>query len=122
MTIPFLSAIFTPNGHLKSIEEAAESVGATKSRTFRDVVASLIWKGIRVGALYSFIPALQEASATLLLVIPGREMMPLGIFNFYIGGSVNEAAALGFILIILGVFCLWLINRLAGSRMGGVFG
>jgi iron(III) transport system permease protein len=106
----------------KSIEEAAESVGATKSKTFRDVVAPLIWKGILVGALYSFILALQEASATLLLVVPGREMMTVGIFNFYIGGSVNEAAALGFILILLGAFCLWLINRLAGSRMGGVFG
>jgi iron(III) transport system permease protein len=106
----------------KSIEEAAESVGATKSKTFRDVVAPLIWKGIMVGALYSFILALQEASATLLLVVPGREMMTVGIFNFYIGGSVNEAAALGFILILLGAFCLWLINHLAGSRMGGVFG
>src|SRR5512139_2542519 len=106
----------------KSIEEAAESVGATKSRTFRDVVAPLIWKGILVGALYSFILALQEASATLLLVIPGREMMTVGIFNFYIGGSVNEAAALGLILIILGAVCLLAINKIAGTRMGGVFG
>jgi ABC-type Fe3+ transport system permease subunit len=55
-----------------------------------------------VGSLYSFILALQEASATLLLVVPGHEMMTVGIFNFYIGGSVNEAAALGLILIILG--------------------
>ena len=29
-------------------------------------------------------------------------MMTVGIFNFYIGGSVNEAAALGVILIVLG--------------------
>lgn len=106
----------------KSIEEAAESVGATKTKTFKDVVAPLIWKGILVGALYSFILALQEASATLLLVIPGREMMTVGIFNFYIGGSVNEAAALGLILIILGALCLWTISKLAGTRMGGVFG
>ena len=106
----------------KSIEEAAESVGATKVKTFKDVVAPLIWKGILVGALYSFILALQEASATLLLVIPGREMMTVGIFNFYIGGSVNEAAALGLILIILGAVCLWTISKLAGTRMGGVFG
>ncbi len=49
-------------------------------------------------------------------------MMTVGIFNFYIGGSVNEAAALGFILAILGAVCLLVINRLAGSRMGGVFG
>ena len=105
-----------------SIEEAAESVGATKAKTFKDIVAPLIWKGILVGALYSFILALQEASATLLLVIPGREMMTVGIFNFYIGGSVNEAAALGLVLIILGALCLWTISKLAGTRMGGVFG
>jgi len=106
----------------KSIEEAAESVGASKGKTFKDIVAPLIWKGILVGALYSFILALQEASATLLLVVPGREMMTVGIFNFYIGGSVNEAAALGLILIILGAVCLFVISKLAGTHMGGVFG
>ena len=79
----------------KSFEEAAESVGARKLTTFKDVTLPLIWKGVLVGSLYSFILALQEASATLLLVVPGHEMMPVGIFNFYIGGSVNDAAALG---------------------------
>lgn len=106
----------------RSFEEAAESVGAAKIRTFKDVTFPLIWKGVLTGALYSFILALQEASATLLLVVPGHEMMTVGIFNFYIGGSVNEAAALGLILIILGAVCLLIINRLAGARMGGVFG
>jgi len=106
----------------KSFEEAAESVGAKKVTTFKDVTLPLIWKGVLVGSLYSFILALQEASATLLLVVPGHEMMTVGIFNFYIGGSVNEAAALGFILIILGAFCLFVISKLAGTKMGGVFG
>lgn len=106
----------------KSFEEAAESVGATKATTFKDVTLPLIWKGVLVGSLYSFILALQEASATLLLVVPGHEMMTVGIFNFYIGGSVNEAAALGLILIILGAVCLFAINRVAGTKMGGVFG
>ncbi len=106
----------------RSYEEAGESVGATPARTFRDITLPLIWKGVLVGSLYSFILALQEASATLLLVVPGHEMMTVGIFNFYIGGSVNEAAALGFILILLGAACLFFIHRLAGTRMGGVFG
>ncbi len=106
----------------KSFEEAAESVGARKMTTFRDVTLPLIWKGVLVGSLYSFILALQEASATLLLVVPGHEMMPVGIFNFYIGGSVNEAAALGLILIVLGASCLFAVNRLTGTKMGGVFG
>jgi iron(III) transport system permease protein len=106
----------------RSFEEAAESVGATKMKTFKDVTLPLIWKGVLVGSLYSFILALQEASATLLLVVPGHEMMTVGIFNFYIGGSVNEAAALGLLLILLGAVCLFAISKLAGTRMGGVFG
>ena len=106
----------------KSFEEAGESVGATKITTFKDITLPLIWKGVLVGSLYSFILALQEASATLLLVVPGHEMMTVGIFNFYIGGSVNEAAALGLILIVLGAVCLFVINRVAGTKMGGVFG
>jgi iron(III) transport system permease protein len=106
----------------RSFEEAAESVGAAKMTTFKDVTLPLIWKGVLVGSLYSFILALQEASATLLLVVPGHEMMTVGIFNFYIGGSVNEAAALGLILILLGAACLFVINRVTGTRMGGVFG
>ena len=106
----------------RSFEEAAESVGAPKMKTFKDVTLPLIWKGVLVGSLYSFILALQEASATLLLVVPGHEMMTVGIFNFYIGGSANEAAALGFILIILGAVCLFTISKVAGTKMGGVFG
>ncbi|MCE5334584.1 MAG: iron ABC transporter permease [Desulfobacteraceae bacterium] len=106
----------------KSFEEAAESVGAKKTVTFKDVTLPLIWKGVLVGSLYSFILALQEASATLLLVVPGHEMMPVGIFNFYMGGSVNEAAALGLILIVLGAVCLFAINKITGAKAGGVFG
>jgi hypothetical protein len=34
---------------------------------------------------------------------------------------VNEAAALGLILIIFGAVCLFAINNLAGSKMGSVF-
>lgn len=105
-----------------SMEEAAASVGATGLRTFRDVTLPLIWKGVVVGSLFSFMTSLQEASATLFLSLGGWEMMTVGIFNFYIAGSVNEAAALGFILILVAAACLVLINKVAGTRMGGMFG
>lgn len=106
----------------RSMEEAAASVGATGLRTFRDITLPLIWKGVVVGGLFSFMTSLQEASATLFLSLGGWEMMTVGIFNFYIAGSANEAAALGFILIIVASVCLVVINRVAGARMGGMFG
>jgi iron(III) transport system permease protein len=106
----------------KSMEEAAENVGATKLRTFRDVTVPLVWKGILVGALFSFIMSIQEASATLFLVLGGWEMIPIGIFTYYIAGSHSQAAALGVILIVMCAVTLFIVNRVAGARVGGLFG
>ncbi|MBI2467427.1 MAG: iron ABC transporter permease [Candidatus Rokubacteria bacterium] len=106
----------------RSLEEAAGSVGAGRLRTFRDVTLPLIWKGVLVGGLFSFMTSLQEASAVLFLSLGGWETITVGIFNFYIAGSSNEAAALGVVLIVVAAICLVAINRVAGMRMGGMFG
>jgi iron(III) transport system permease protein len=106
----------------RSLEEAASSVGASGARTFRDVTLPLIWKGVLVGGLFSFMTSLQEASAVLFLALGGWESITNGIFAFYIAGSANEAAALGVILIAVAAISVAIINRLAGTRMGGVFG
>ncbi len=106
----------------KSMEEAAENVGASKMRTFKDITVPLVWKGILVGALFSFITSIQEASASIFLTLGGREMIPYGIFSFYIAGSQSQAAALGVILIALCAVSLFIVNRIAGTRVGGLFG
>jgi iron(III) transport system permease protein len=105
-----------------SMEEAAASVGATGLRSFRDVTLPLIWRGVLVGSLFSFMTSLQEASAVLFLSLGGWETIPVGIFAFYIAGSANEAAALGVILILVASVSVIAINRIAGTRMGGMFG
>lgn len=105
-----------------SMEEAAANVGATKLRTFRDITVPLVWKGILVGGLFSFIMSIQEASATIFLTLGGWEMIPFGIFTFYIAGSQSQAAALGVILIALCAASLFIVNRIAGTRVGGLFG
>ena len=106
----------------KSMEEAAANVGATRLRTFWDITAPLVWKGILVGAMFSFIMSIQEASATLFLTLGGWEMIPFAIFTYYISGSHGQAAALGVILIALCAISLYLVNRVAGARVGGLFG
>ena len=106
----------------RSMEEAAESVGARGWRSFNDVTLPLIWRGVLVGSLFSFMTSLQEASAVLFLSLGGWETITVGIFSFYIAGSANEAAALGVILIVVAAVSLAIINRIAGARMGGMFG
>jgi ABC-type Fe3+ transport system permease subunit len=49
-------------------------------------------------------------------------MMPFGIFTFYIAGSQSQAAALGVILIAMCALSLYVVNRIAGTRVGGLFG
>jgi iron(III) transport system permease protein len=105
-----------------SMEEAAANVGASKLRTFRDITVPLVWKGILVGGLFSFIMSIQEASATIFLTLGGWEMIPFGIFTFYIAGSQSQAAALGVILIAVCALSLYVVNRVAGTRVGGLFG
>ena len=106
----------------RSMEEAAASVGARGWRSFSDVTLPLIWRGVLVGSLFSFMTSLQEASAVLFLSLGGWETITVGIFSFYIAGSANEAAALGVILIVVATVSLVAINRIAGTRMGGMFG
>jgi iron(III) transport system permease protein len=106
----------------RSMEEAAESVGAGMLKTFKDITMPLIWKGVLAGALFSFMTSIQESAATILLSIPGWETMTVGIFNFYTGGTHGDAAALGFILIIVGIITLYIVNRLSSSKAGGFFG
>jgi len=106
----------------RSMEEAAESVGARGWRSFSDVTLPLIWRGVLVGSLFSFMTSLQEASAVLFLSLGGWETITVGIFSFYIAGSANEAAALGVILIVVAALSVAVINRIAGTRMGGMFG
>ena len=58
----------------------------------------------------------------LFLSLGGWETMTVGIFSFYIAGSASEAAGLGVILIGVATASLVVINRVAGARMGGMFG
>ncbi|MDR7432780.1 MAG: ABC transporter permease subunit, partial [Armatimonadota bacterium] len=106
----------------RAMEEAAASVGASSLRTFFDVSLPLIWRGVVAGALFSLLFALQEAAATILLVLPGWETITVGIFTFYTSGTFGQAAALGVVLVTLSAAILYAIYRLTGARLGGLFG
>lgn len=105
-----------------SMEEAARSVGASPWKIFQDITLPLIWKGVLAGALFSFMTSIQESAATILIALPGWETMTVGTFNFYTSGSINEAAALGFILIVVGGITLFVIDQISGMKSGGFFG
>ena len=67
-------------------------------------------------------PRSRKPPRRIFLTLGGYEMIPFGIFTFYIAGSQSQAAALGVILIVLCAASLFIVNRIAGTRVGGLFG
>ena len=109
-------------GMHRSMEESAASVGASGLRIFKDITIPQIWRGVLAGTLFSLMFVMQEAAATILVFLPGWETMTIGIFTYYTSGTFGQAAALGFVLILLCAATLFAAYRLTGARMGGLFG
>lgn len=92
-----------------SLEEAAESLGASKPRTIRRVVVPLMTGGILAGFVTSFITAAVELSATLLLVSADSQApMSYGIYLYMqsVAGR-GPGAALGVLAIAVVALGTW---------------
>jgi iron(III) transport system permease protein len=86
-----------------SLEEAAESLGATKARTVRRVVIPLMAGGLIAGFVTSFITAAVELSATIVLSASASQApMSYGIYLYMqsIAGR-GPGAALGVIAVAI---------------------
>ena len=105
-----------------SLEEAAESLGATKLRTIRRVVVPLMAGGILAGFVTSFITAAVELSATILLVSADSQApMSYGIYLYMqsVAGR-GPGAALGVLAIAVVAVGTWLSHLVVertGSRL-----
>lgn len=105
-----------------SLEEAAESLGATKMRTIRRVVVPLMAGGILAGFVTSFITAAVELSATILLVSADSQApMSYGIYLYMqsVAGR-GPGAALGVLAIAVVAVGTWL-SHIVVERTGSRF-
>ena len=105
-----------------SLEEAAESLGATKLRTIQRVTVPLMVGGILAGFVTSFITAAVELSATILLVSADSQApMSYGIYLYMqsVAGR-GPGAALGVLAIIVVAIGTWIshvVVERTGSRL-----
>jgi len=97
-----------------SLEEAAESLGATKGRTVRRVVVPLMAGGILAGFVTSFITAAVELSATIVLSASASQApMSYGIYLYMqsIAGR-GPGAALGVLAVVIVALGTYASHRL----------
>lgn len=86
-----------------ALEEAAESLGATKRRTIQKIVVPLMTGGILAGFVTSFATAAVELSATIMLVSSNNDApLAYGIYLFMQTPSGRGAgAALGIVAVLV---------------------
>lgn len=90
-----------------SLEEAAENMGANKSRTVRRIVLPLMMGGLLAGFVTSFSTAAVELSATLMLIQSNSDApIAYGLYMFMQSpAGRGPGAALGVIAVILVAVC-----------------
>nr|WP_255585308.1 iron ABC transporter permease [Virgibacillus sp. NKC19-3] len=100
----------------QSIEEAAQSLGASWWHSFRRVVLPLIMPGILAGTLLAFIQGLTEFVASILIYTPSNMPLSVGIWNRLYSFEFGIACAYGVLQIILVIIVLFINEKIKGDN------
>ncbi|HTN81423.1 MAG TPA: ABC transporter permease subunit, partial [Acidimicrobiales bacterium] len=120
VALPFVVRSVVPV--LRSIDdrlrEAAAVLGASPSRTWREIDLPLVSRALAVGAGFAFAISLGEFGATVFVARPDTPTLPIAIFRL-LGrpGAANygQAMAMATILMVLTVACVLVFER---ARIG----
>jgi iron(III) transport system permease protein len=97
-----------------ALEEAGINLGASPSRTFRTVTLPLMLPGVLSGAIMSWVTAVNEISASILLYVGKTMTMPIRIYLSVMDGYYGPASALSTILLAVTGIALFVVNRFLG--------
>ena len=95
------------------LEEAAENLGAKKTRTVRRIVVPLMSGGIMAGFIISFATASVELSATIMLVsVESDAPLAYGIYEFMQSAAGRgPGAALGIVAVLIVGIATYISHR-----------
>jgi len=118
MILPILSAIQSID---PALEEAAQSLGASRTRTVLRVVMPLSLPGIQAGAILVFVLTISAYVIPVLLGALKVKIMPTLVVQLLIDAFLWPfGAALAFILAASGAVVVYIFIRVTGHLMKGV--
>jgi putative spermidine/putrescine transport system permease protein len=100
----------------RRIEEAAAILGASPARIFFEVTLPIIRPGVIAGGIFAFIVSFDQFPISLFLVTPGRETLPVVLFNYMKFDLDGAIAAASMVSILLALAVVVAIDRLVGLR------
>jgi molybdate transport system permease protein len=95
--------------------DAARVFGYSERRILWQIMIPLAWPGILAGLILTFVRAIGEFGATLMLAgnIPGRtQTIPIAIFFHVEGGDTTGAVLLSCGIVAISGFALFVLTRL----------
>lgn len=98
--------------------DAARVFGYSERRILWQIMIPLAWPGILAGLILTFVRAIGEFGATLMLAgnIPGRtQTIPIAIFFHVEGGEMGSAMVLSCIIVGISGVALFLLTRVGSS-------
>src|SRR3546814_15623145 len=80
-------------GFDRTLEEAAQNLGADRWTTFRRITLPGILPGVVAGAMFGFVASFGTLEMSLFLVGPGRPTLPLAILQYLAWQTYPSIAA-----------------------------
>jgi len=102
ITLPFVVTIVSSQlyGFDRSLEEAAQNLGASEIRTFYEVTLPLIAPGIIAGMLFAFTISFDNFTQTFFWTSFGTETLPIVIYSMIRTGVDPSVNAIGTIIVL----------------------
>ena len=96
-----------------SVEEAAISLGSSKSKTFFKITVPMMSAGIISGAILSWITMITELSTAVILYSGKTQTLTVSIYTQVLRGNYGIAAALSTILSVLTIASLLIFMKIS---------
>jgi iron(III) transport system permease protein len=97
------------------LEEASLVSGATLLETTRRITAPLIAPMVASVFIISFMTAMKDISATVLVATPGTQTLPLLLFGYATAGRLEDASVVGAITVLIATLMALVATRI-GDR------
>ncbi len=102
----------------RELEEASHVSGARWFTTFRRILLPLLAPALILSWLLLFIVSFREFTLGMLLFRPANVVLGVHIWKLYERGHIQEASALGFVMIVMVLILGFLARRFLVPRLG----
>jgi iron(III) transport system permease protein len=100
----------------KELEESAQVCGARRLGTMWWVVAPLVRSSLVFGGLWTGLLVFREISLPLMLAGPESQVLSARIWAKWESGALNEASALGVVMVLAMAAILLIAHRMMGEK------